>query len=165
MSQESLLPQVPMPRRFSTDERGTPEWFFAEAKYRYAFGGEFHLDVCASEWNHKCPEYITEDEDAFLTDWRAETCWCNPPYSSIHPWLLRGIDQVSRGQTKQVVFLLPNRSSTKWWQELSPFMSRRVELPFRIPFDYPPGELQKRDPYEHSTLWILEAPMRREDLV
>lgn len=160
MRQETLIVMPPNPR-FATDERGTPEWFFKEVQHRIAFGSRFNLDVCASNWNHKIIPFIDAATDAFATPWLGESVWCNPPYSQVAPWLERGLDELHiQHNANQLVYLLPNRSSALWWHRFKHHF-RREEIPFRINFDYPPGEAQKDAAYEHSTLWIAEAEMSK----
>ncbi|QDH46534.1 putative N-6-adenine-methyltransferase [Aeromonas phage LAh_9] len=74
---------------------------------------DFEMDVAAADYNHLCPRYFTETDDALTKDW-AETNWCNPPYSDIGPWVEKAIEQVERGCV--TVMLVPSNIDTKWFQ-------------------------------------------------
>lgn len=65
-------------------EWGTPQDVYDQRNLLH----QFDLDVCASELNHKHSNYISEQEDAFITPWEVAgpdgmqkaRCWMNPPY-------------------------------------------------------------------------------------
>lgn len=68
------------------DEYGTPLWLYRELDLEFSFT----LDVCASELNHKCRDYLTKEQDALKTDWGHRN-FCNPPYSDQLPWVYRSL--------------------------------------------------------------------------
>ena len=75
----------------------------------------FTLDVCATEQNAKCKNYITPEQDAFVQPWTG-VCWMNPPYGrSIGLWVKRAYESSLKGAT--VVCLLPARTDTAWWHD------------------------------------------------
>lgn len=75
----------------------------------------FTLDVCATEQNAKCKNYITPKQDAFVQPWTG-VCWMNPPYGrSIGLWVKRAYESSLKGAT--VVCLLPARTDTAWWHD------------------------------------------------
>lgn len=106
-----------------TDRDGseTPDWLFrqAEDQVRELTGHGFQLDAAASDWNAKCPNYYTEEQDSLKQDWaRWITIWCNAPFVR---WLLalfarKAIEAAERGAT--VVLLLPSWPGYDWFQEL-----------------------------------------------
>tara|TARA_R110000824_G_scaffold300375_1_gene488399 strand:- start:163 stop:657 length:495 start_codon:yes stop_codon:yes gene_type:complete len=81
---------------------------------------EFGLtkDVCASSENYKLPNYWTKEDDALKKDWKGN-CWMNPPFSrELNKWVRKACSETTRfGGTK--VCLVPVRSNTKWWAEVS----------------------------------------------
>ena len=88
----------------------TPKDFFE--KYNKEFG--FTVDVCASESNHKCDIYYSEEQDGLLQNWEKNICWMNPPYGRrISHWVKKAYLESLKGAT--VVCLLPARTDTKWW--------------------------------------------------
>lgn len=42
----------------------------------------FTLDAAASDENHKCARYFTQNDDGLRQNWGGETVFCNPPYGS-----------------------------------------------------------------------------------
>lgn len=54
----------------SNDEWSTPQSIFDE------LDSEFHftLDPCATDQNHKCMLYYTQNEDGLLQDWGGREC-------------------------------------------------------------------------------------------
>lgn len=81
---------------------------------------EFELttDVCASALNFKLPKYFTKEDDALTKDWIGN-CWMNPPFDrNLAKWVKKAHDEtIKHGGTK--VCLIPVRSNTKWWADLS----------------------------------------------
>lgn len=81
---------------------------------------EFGLtkDVCASVSNHKLPDYWTKEDNA-LAQFLEGNCWMNPPFSKdLNKWVRKACNDAKHfGGTK--VCLIPVRSNTKWWAEVS----------------------------------------------
>lgn len=81
--------------------------------------GMFHfdLDVCADKDTAKCKRYFTEEQDGLKQDWEG-VCWMNPPYNRHqHKWVKKGIEEVQKGNCKQLVVLIPARTETVAWQD------------------------------------------------
>lgn len=97
-----------------TDQWATPIDFYSWANQEY---GPFDLDVCASKENHKCSFYFTIQDNALECQWNAERVWCNPPYSDPLPWVRKAIKETNEGRCEEVVMLLKNDCSTKWFRE------------------------------------------------
>ncbi len=79
---------------------------------------EFHfsLDVCATDENRKCEQFLTIEDDALKQAWMG-VCWMNPPYGrKIGKWVQRARDAASVGSAT-VVCLLPARTDTAWWHD------------------------------------------------
>lgn len=81
---------------------------------------EFGLtkDVCASELNHKLDDYWTKEDNALAQFWQGN-CWMNPPFcKDLNKWVKKACGDAEQfGGTK--VCLIPVRSNTKWWAEVS----------------------------------------------
>jgi hypothetical protein len=82
----------------------------------------FTLDVAALPHNAKLPRFYTPDDDGLEQSWAGERVWCNPPYSSIEPWVQKAWNSGAR----LVVMLVPaNRTEQGWWQRLvEPYRDR-----------------------------------------
>lgn len=95
-----------------TDQWATPQDLFDKLNARFGFT----LDVCALDWNHKCPKYFTPEDDGLIQDWGNEICWMNPPYGKeISKWMRKALEASLLGAT--VVCLIPARTDTAWWHD------------------------------------------------
>jgi len=112
------------PRSHVDDRATTPEVF---DPLHARFG--FTVDVAASIENAKLPSFYTAQEDGLAASWKGERVWCNPPYSSIEPWVAKaqvewlgqpGHNRYSgdgfRGAELIVMLLPANRTEQGWWQ-------------------------------------------------
>lgn len=91
-----------------TDNWSTPDPIFQKLHEEF----NFNLDVCASDWNHKCENYFTEKDDALTKDWEG-VFWMNPPYSCVGKWVEYAYYQVEKGNMG--VCLIPSRTETKYF--------------------------------------------------
>lgn len=113
-----------------SDEYPTPQDLFDD------LNDEFHftLDPCATDDNHKCTLYYTQDEDGLLQNWGGQRVFCNPPYSEIGRWVEKAYREGQKDQTL-VVLLIPARTDTKYFHN---FIYQRSEIRFirgRLKFD------------------------------
>ena len=93
------------------DDRATTPEVFGKLHARF----RFTVDVAAASHNAKLPRYYTEDRCGLSASWEGERVWCNPPYSSIRPWVEKSVTSAA----EIVVLLLPaNRTEQGWWQDL-----------------------------------------------
>lgn len=72
-----------------SDDWGTPEHVFEFAENQW---GGHHLDVAADSVNTKCPEYLTEEDNALTKTW-SQNNWCNPPFSLADEFVTEAIAQ------------------------------------------------------------------------
>lgn len=117
--------------RSHVDDRATPPEVFDPLNERFGFT----IDVAASVHNAKCERYYTIDDDGLEQDWSGERVFCNPPYSSIEPW----VEKAHTAGAELVVMLLPaNRCEQGWWQrQIEP--CRRAG---QIAVEFLPGRLR-----------------------
>lgn len=95
----------------ATDLWATPQAFFDKLNSIH----NFTLDVCATDENAKCKNYITEDEDGLSKEWHGSV-WMNPPYGrEIGAWMRKAYESSVGGAT--VVCLVPARTDTAWWHD------------------------------------------------
>jgi phage N-6-adenine-methyltransferase len=118
------------------DERQTSPEAFDPLHARF----RFTVDVAALPRNAKLPKFYTPEDDGLTQNWSGERVWCNPPYSSIEPWVEKAhrewrIGEQGRGGPELIVMLLPaNRTEQGWWQrKVEPFRDRG-KLDFRVEF-------------------------------
>lgn len=107
----------------ASDEWATPQDTFDALDAEFAF----ILDAAASDVNHKCAFYMTQDMDALRCDWLAAvdimpkrlgqmpSVWLNPPYSKCREFIAKAAEEARKGCT--VVCLVPSRSDTRWFHE------------------------------------------------
>lgn len=96
----------------ATDEWGSPPSIWRPVKR--ALGG-FDLDPCSgAESEPIATERYTASDDGLHERWHGRV-WVNPPYSDVEPWLGKGLEETLAGDVETAVYLLPVRSSTKWW--------------------------------------------------
>ncbi|WP_210467007.1 phage N-6-adenine-methyltransferase [Pantoea ananatis] len=95
------------------DSWRTPPELFAGINAEFRFCG----DVAASADNalHHC--YLTEKQNALKADWIKHFgggfVWCNPPYSSITPWVEKANQECINGIG--TVMLVPADTSVGWF--------------------------------------------------
>jgi phage N-6-adenine-methyltransferase len=99
------------------------EWSTPQALYdRLNREFKFDVDVAASELNHKCPTYWTQERDALNLNWAAPyyqdggRFWCNPPYGRVlDKWVRKCYRESRKGCL--VVALLFARTDTAWFHD------------------------------------------------
>ena len=102
----------------ATDEWATPQDTFDALDREFRFA----LDAAASDTNHKCAAYLTQEMNALACDWLAAVevlgrgaVWLNPPYSKCREFIAKAAGETRKGCT--VVCLVPSRTDTRWWHE------------------------------------------------
>ncbi|MEJ7787336.1 MAG: DNA N-6-adenine-methyltransferase [Solirubrobacteraceae bacterium] len=111
------------------DDRQTAPEVFAALHKRF----RFTVDVAASAQNKKLERFYTPAEDGLAQPWGGERVWCNPPYSSIEPWVEKAWAESQRADL--IVMLLPaNRTEQGWWQRHVESPRRRREPAFSVEF-------------------------------
>lgn len=119
--------------RPEVDDRQTTPEVFDPLDARFGFT----VDVAALPHNAKCKRFYTPLENGLAQSWAGERVWCNPPYSSIEPWIVKAWAE----EADAIVMLVPaNRCEQGWWQRhVEPWRDKgqrfRVEfLPGRLRF-------------------------------
>ena len=94
-----------------TENWATPPELFAELHKEF----NFNLDVCASNWNNKLPNYFTKEQNALVQEW-AGSVFMNPPYGrEIGKWIRKAYEESLKGS--MVVCLIPARTDTAYWHD------------------------------------------------
>jgi ParB-like chromosome segregation protein Spo0J len=111
-------------RKIDKSERAAEDPDSKESDERYTTRAQFELclrlagvekvllDVAACDEAHVCSKYFTKANSGLDHDWN-RFWWCNPPWSSIRPWVEHAFRQSSPG-----LMLLPAWTDRAWWQEL-----------------------------------------------
>jgi len=100
-----------------SDSYGTPDYLYRALDAEFGFT----LDPCPLDPGWKV--------DGLAKNWDNETVFCNPPWSSVMPWVQKSF--VSKCVT---VFLLPSRTGAEWFHMLRNrgaeirFFRRRIEF-------------------------------------
>jgi phage N-6-adenine-methyltransferase len=118
--------------RPGVDDRATAPEVFAPLNARF----RFTLDVAALPHNAKLERYFTPEQDGLAQSWAGERVWCNPPYSSIEPWIAKAWTS----SAELIVMLLPaNRTEQGWWQR---HIEPRRDFPGGVRVEFLPGRMR-----------------------
>lgn len=140
------------------DDRATSPEVFEPLNERF----KFTIDVAALPHNRKCQRYFAPPGptvwscmwkqecphdcicpaeadhpvavDGLAQSWSGERVWCNPPYSTIEPWLAKAwMEWNLVSGPELIVMLLPaNRTEQGWWQrQVEPY---RLDASLRVEF-------------------------------
>ena len=134
----------------ASDEWETPDDLYESLDEEF----HFTLDPCATDENHKCEKYYTEEQDGLNQDWSGEIVFVNPPYSQVYEWVEKAYNEsrrVSRVLPRKdcplcngagggkgwmcgctcrrttVVMLLPSRTGTRWFHD---YATKATEVRF-----------------------------------
>ncbi len=120
------------------DDRATSPEVFGPLHERF----RFTIDVAASAENAKLPRYYDLEANGLAQSWAGERVWCNPPYSSIEPWLEKAWVETERADL--IVMLLPaNRTEQGWWQRhVEPLRDRKIYQRSSLRVEFLPGRLR-----------------------
>ena len=114
----------------SVDDRATLVQDFARFDEQL---GPFTIDVAAADHNAKCARYFTAEQDGLAQSWAGERVWCNPPFSTISPWVQKAWNEHER--TNGIAMLLPaNRTDQLWWHQLVEPYRDRADSPLWVYF-------------------------------
>lgn len=84
--------------------------------------GNFDLDPCSPTKSRrtapvKARVHYTAEDDGLSLPWFG-TVFVNPPYGrALHHWIAKAREEVTQGNAKTVVALLPARTDTTYWHE------------------------------------------------
>lgn len=114
------------------DDRATTPEVFAPLHARF----RFTVDAAALPHNAKLERFWTPEQDGMAQSWVGERVWCNPPYSSIEPWVVKAW----RSGAELVVMLLPaNRTEQGFWQR---HIEPRRDVPGGVRVEFLPGRIR-----------------------
>lgn len=144
---------------------------FLEYYKEIDWGGRYYdLDCCANLHNTKVPtNYITERQNAFLTDWNGNRVWCNPPYSrgNVDNFVCRAVEQCENADSnKDVIMLLNVDPSTKYFERIVKHAKTIVYLTGgRIRFTHTATNEVKKDPLKPSMFVLFSTSKKPDEFV
>lgn len=108
-----------------SNEWATPPELFNKLDAEFGFS----LDPCATDNNHKCPKYYTQEDDGLRQNWGGgERVFCNPPYGrAIGEWVRKCSDEAKKPGTL-VVLLIPARTDTAYFHDYIYHKTREVRF-------------------------------------
>ena len=115
----------------------------------------FTLDPCATEENHKAPNFYTIKEDGLAQSWAGQVVFCNPPYSQAAQWIEKAYQEGHQANTT-VVLLIPARTDTRYFHN---YILNRSEIRFikgRLKF----GGSKNAAPFP-SMIVIYRGPVKK----
>jgi phage N-6-adenine-methyltransferase len=92
------------------DDWGTPLELFHTLQQECSF----ELDVCATPENAKCDLCLTPEMNALEVDWFGKT-WMNPPFSKVHLFIKKQIQELEAGHVEESWALVAARPDTQWF--------------------------------------------------
>lgn len=97
-----------------SDSWETPEWLFSELNLEF----KFTLDAAASEANHLCLDYFSENNCGIKNSWKGHNVFCNPPYKTKlqRAFIMKAHYEYEYNNVTSVL-LIPARTETKAWHE------------------------------------------------
>jgi site-specific DNA-methyltransferase (adenine-specific) len=103
-----------------TDQWATPQAFFDVLNAEF----DFDLDPCADEYNAKCVNFFTKEQDGLKQSWDNQKVFCNPPYGrEVGKW----VKKASEAKGGIVVLLIPARTDTRYFHE---YIYNKAEVRF-----------------------------------
>ncbi len=119
----------------------TPDWLFKGINEEF----HFRLDAAANSINTKCLFFISEEQNAFHTEWHgvaSGNVWLNPPYGKLAggllAWNQRAYLQAQK-YNMAVVCLVPGDTSTQYRKFAMKYGSEIRDLNSRVRFVGAPG--------------------------
>jgi len=96
------------------DSWETPDDLFMDLCQKYNIRP--HLDVCASDLNHKLDRYYTKEYNALLQEWPVD-CWVNPPHSKTEAFVRKAYNEHLLHNI-DIIMIIPTRTmSARFWHE------------------------------------------------
>lgn len=131
-------------------------------------GQYYDLDSCANQLNAKVPHnYITEEQNALITEWNGQRVWCNPPYSrgNVDNFVNRAVEQC-KTSNKDVIMLLNVDVSTKWFKCILNNAKAIVYITSgRIKFVKTSENALKADPLKPSMFVLFSSTKKPNEFV
>lgn len=133
--------------------------------------GYFNLDPAATDENHLCDEYYTEEMNGLIRPWISvmhgnPLVFCNPPYGragKTGKWLRKAWEEMQRYEELKlwqsiIVMIVPNHPGTKYWNDWVRGKAYEVrDMVGRVPFIGKTKDGQERGATFDSAIVIYRA--------
>ena len=134
------------------DDYGTPLSLFTEACEKYHCTPV--VDYFASDTNHVCDKYYTQEQNAFTKSFK-ENGFINPPYSrKLMPRVMKKAYEEHLEHNIELMILAYSKTDTRWWWN---YVENKAEVHFikgRIKFLDGNGNPTK-NPSPYPSCWII----------
>ena len=101
------------------------------------------LDPCSNNKQTVDAEiHYTKEDDGLTMPWGG-CVFMNPPYGrEIGKWVSKFLEEWTKGNIQNAILLVPVKTDTKWWGELSEYLSCWCAISGRVKFVSPDPEKQ-----------------------
>lgn len=154
---ESLLPiigkqarrRAPERQHWAADRKGDRDSRFTPVEFLdpiYQVFGVPDLDPCGHDFAPVCAgeKYLlSEGRDGLAEPWAAGVVWCNPPFSAQLQWLRKADHEVTVGNAKTVICLVPARTDSAFFHDRLVHIADIGLLRGRIKFLSPDGRAEQ----------------------
>lgn len=113
---------------FDRNDYETPSWVYNALEVVF----NFKVDLAANQYNTKCPEFYSEEQDSLKQPWHHSSSWLwiNPPYSPLKPWIEKCQKEADLGA--KIVVLVPPVVCTRYFAKRPPeqlfFITGRISF-------------------------------------
>jgi site-specific DNA-methyltransferase (adenine-specific) len=131
-----------------SDNYATPKRFYNQINSEY----NFTFDPCP--YKHDLNAW-----NGLEVDWNGNV-YINPPYSSIEPFIGKGIEEIKKGNANKCVYLIPVRSDTKYWHNLiMKYASKIIFIQGRLNFN------ESKAPAPFPCVLVVFDSTRKESII
>lgn len=109
---KTQLHQRPRSDKSKSDEYATPFWLFIYLCNLYNFFPD--TDICATEQNKKCKNFIDKTKNALKIQWKFKGVWCNPPHTLTEEFVTKAYNQWFYFNTPILMIIPANSMCTKY---------------------------------------------------
>ena len=118
------------------------------------------FDVCASDENHKFPDYWKKSDNCLRRPWPIDrTCWMNPPFSSAKSFFEKAAKEAARGVKIVAIYKACNLDTKTWQEAILPHASAVLFLKGRTNYVMDGGR-SKNVPFGSAIIYYNMVPVK-----
>ena len=107
----------------NSDDWATPRYLIKQIEKEF---GKIDFDPCPLK---------SDTNLALFDEWKGNV-FINPPYSNVKEFLNKGLLELKKGNTTQLIFLIIPRTSTKYWKDyVMEYAECIYFIPYRLKFN------------------------------